>query len=252
MKVWAETKYDIGSQEIRKVLELEGFDVTKESPEIVFVLGGDGTFYRSARTFPNSALLLVRSSSFGALAEIEEKEMKYAIDKIRTDQYRVENAMRLEMQFKDKKTWGLNDVIVFRDDESANRFRVYCDKQEVFKGRMVGDGIIASTPLGSTGYNWSAGGPVLNGDEKEYLITPMDSLYLDKTIVVNGRRVLQKVEETKRIPDHKEVILEFERPLKNKITPDGRQAERIFIDVEKGDQLYIRKAKEFSKFVRLR
>lgn len=252
MKVWAETKYDVGSEEIRRRLENHEFDVSKEDPDIVFVLGGDGTYYRNARKYPDSSLLLIRRESFGALAEIDEKDMDYAVDKIKRGEYTIENSMRLEMEYKDQKIWGLNDVIVLRDDESANRFKAYLDDEEIFEGRMVGDGVIASTPLGSTGYNWSAGGPILDRNEKNYLVTPFASLYLDKAMKKNGRNVLKRVEEYELVLDNKKVVIEFERALRNKMTPDGRQGERIFIDIEPGDEVFIRKGKESNKFVRLK
>lgn len=101
------------------------FILDKRNPDVVIALGGEGTLFKAVKEYPNSSILPVRKSSFGAFAQIEERDILKALKKIKEGKFSIENIMRLEVSHKRFKAWGINDISVLRDDESANRFRVF-------------------------------------------------------------------------------------------------------------------------------
>lgn len=227
------------------------FNLKDKRPDIVATIGGEGTVFRAVKEYPNSVVLPFRKLSFGALSQLDESDALMALEKIKKGEYVVENIMRLEIKYKGLKAWGINDVCVLRDDENANRFRVFSDNEDVYGNELMGDGVIGATPYGSTGYNWTAGGPILNRNESRFVITPVCSAYFNQRLVIENRNVMKKAEESKIFPDNKEVVIKFSRDIRNKIVPDGRQEERVYVDIKAGDKVIIRKSKENSKLLRI-
>jgi NAD+ kinase len=248
-RMWAEGKP--GVEYLRDKIK-EHFSLEEKKPDVVALLGGDGTILENAKKYPESPLLPFRKLSFGALADLEETDIDMAFEKLRKGEYEIEEVMRLEVEYKDLKTWGLNDIVIHRDDEFANKFRVFCDGLDTYDGELIGDALIVATPLGSTGYNWTAGGKILSKCEGKFIVTPICCAFFNRTIYQKGRRVMEKVEGGKTFSDDKEVIVVFNRDVKNKIVPDGRQKERLFINIEVGDEIAIRRAEKNSKFVRIK
>jgi len=210
--------------------------------DILIVIGGDGTIFKATKDYPNSALLLIKRLSF---------PISIALEKIKRGEYKIEKVMRLEVKYKNFKAWGINDISVLRDDECANRFRVFIDGKNVFGDELMGDGVIVATPYGSTGYNWTAGGTVLKEDENKFVVTPICSAYFNKRFILKDKSVMKRAEGSKIIPDNKEVVIKFFRGIRNKIVPDGRKEERIYANIKAGDKVLIRKSKESSKFVKI-
>lgn len=227
------------------------FSLDKKNPDVVAAIGGEGTVFRAVKEYPNSAVLPFRKASFGALSQLNESDALMALEKIKRGEYIIEKVMRLEVEYKDINAWGINDVCVLRDDENANRFRIFSDGKDVYGDELMGDGILGATPYGSTGYNRTAGGPVLKKNENKFVITPICSAYFNQRLVIENKNVLKRVEESKTFPDNKEVVIKFSRDIRNKIVPDGRQEERKYIDIKAGDEVVIRKSKEKSKLLRI-
>ena len=239
-----------GVESLRETIK-KYFDLNEKNPEVIAVLGGDGSIFRAAKEYPNSAILPFRKLSFAALSQLNESDVLTALEKIKEGNYYIEDVMRLEVEHKDFKAWGINDIAIYRDDEIANRFRVFSDGKDVYGEELMGDGILTATPYGSTGYNWTAGGPVLKGNEKKFIITPICSAYFNKRLTIENRNVMERVEESKVFSDDKEIVVKFFRDIRNKIVPDGRKEERIYIDTKSGDELSIKVSKKYSKFLKI-
>lgn len=210
--------------------------------DILIVVGGDGTVFKAAKDYPSATLLPIKRLSFPISA---------ALEKIKKGEYKIEKIMKLEVKYKKFKAWGINDISVLRDDECANRFRVFIDGKNAFGDELMGDGVIVATPYGSTGYNWTAGGTVLKENEKKFVVTPVCSAYFNKRFFIKNRKVMERIEKGKVIPSSKEIIIKFSRSSKNKIVPDGRKEERFYASIKAGDKVLIRRAKESSKFVKI-
>lgn len=249
MRVWAEGKS--GVEKVRKKIVEYNLELSKNDPEIVIVWGGDGSVLRTARKHPHSCLLGLREKSIGQLAEIDGKRLDYALERLATNQYKIEKAPQIEVLHQDLRIHGLNEVYFSREYEYATRFRVFIDRDNVYNDELFGDGCLAATPRGSSAYSWTAGRKiVLKPNEKAFVFTPLSSGHLHKRVSVNSVLTSKPVEQIK-VLENKEVIVEILRGGKNKFTADGCDEIKKYVPLRKGDTVVFRKSRKTSKFIRL-
>jgi len=138
------------SAEIKTLAEKVGFEVVNENPEVVASYGGDGTFMKAESKFPGvPKLALKRSKICKKCDDIPTEEI---LRKIFEGKYRVEKEIKIESVFKDKKIIGLNEIIVHNiDPRRAIRYETFVNDKRV-NYEIIGDGVVISTPYGSTGY----------------------------------------------------------------------------------------------------
>lgn len=147
--------------------------------EMVLVLGGDGTFLRAADLAyaVDAPVLGINLGHVGFLAEWEAESLEQAIDRVISREYRIEDRMTLEVVVYDKDghqighSWALNEASV----ENLNRSGVLDAVLEI-DGRPVSsygcDGMLISSPTGSTAYAFSAGGPIMWPELDAMLVVP--------------------------------------------------------------------------------
>ncbi|WP_082946010.1 NAD kinase [Mycobacterium sp. E1747] len=149
-----------------------------EGCELVLVLGGDGTFLRAAELARNAGIpvLGVNLGRIGFLAEAEAEAIDRVLDHVVAKDYRVEDRLTLDVLVRAggreiAHGWALNEVSL----EKGPRLGVLGVVVEI-EGRPVSafgcDGVLVSTPTGSTAYAFSAGGPVLWPDLEAILVVP--------------------------------------------------------------------------------
>ncbi len=174
-----------------KVLALDSVDALRSehpAPELLVVIGGDGTLLRfaSAAAERDIPLLGVNLGRIGFLSEIAFDGFAAAIGKLRSGDYRVETRMMLRCSINGEECANcLNDFLVFKQSFSGTiHVDLFCDGQAV--GSVFSDGIIASTPTGSTAYNLSAGGPVVTQSLDSIIVTPVCSHTLHMRPIVSA------------------------------------------------------------------
>lgn len=145
----------------------------------ILVLGGDGTLLRTARDTVDSRIpvLGINLGTLGYLAEVEQSNLKPALQRLVQGAYHVERRMMLSGQVLREgqileDTCALNDITITRNGRlQMLYFLIYVN------GRLLkeyhADGIILATPTGSTGYNMSAGGPIVEPGAEMILLTPI-------------------------------------------------------------------------------
>ncbi|HEY2501736.1 MAG TPA: NAD kinase [Mycobacterium sp.] len=149
-----------------------------EDCELVLVLGGDGTFLRAAELARNAGIpvLGVNLGRIGFLAEAEAEAIDSVLDHVIARDYRVEDRLTLDIVVRQggriiDQGWALNEASM----EKGPRLGVLGVVVEI-EGRPVStfgcDGVLISTPTGSTAYAFSAGGPVLWPDLEAILVVP--------------------------------------------------------------------------------
>lgn len=149
-----------------------------EGCELVLVLGGDGTFLRAAELARNVEIpvLGVNLGRIGFLAEAEAEAIDHVLERVIQRDYRIEERMTLDIAVRVgtdvvNRGWALNEASL----EKGPRLGVLGVVLEV-DGRPVSsfgcDGVLVSTPTGSTAYAFSAGGPVLWPDLEAILVVP--------------------------------------------------------------------------------
>lgn len=163
------------------------------SADLVLVIGGDGTLLHTARMLaPHKVPLVgVNAGRLGFLADIRPEDLAPSLDAILDGNYVEEPRalLQAEVYRNDKLTWqgtALNDVVVQKCDAGRLiEFETHVDGSYVCRHRA--DGVIVSTPTGSTAYALSAGGPILHPRLDALAIVPICPHTLsDRPIVVNG------------------------------------------------------------------
>jgi len=147
--------------------------------ECVIVLGGDGTLLRAARDVVDKEIPLfgVNLGTLGYLAEIDVPSVYPALDHLMNDVYEIEKRMMLTGSVYHREQLieqdiALNDIVISREGPlRVVHFHNYVN--DAFLNSYNADGIIISTPTGSTGYSLSAGGPIISPNASMLLMTPL-------------------------------------------------------------------------------
>lgn len=154
--------------------------------DLVIVLGGDGTFLRAAQRFAGKHIPFagINTGTLGFLTRIEATRMNEYLTRLMKGEFSLKNTMMLTVSHKQDEFVALNDVLI----KNANPAQL-CALKLIINGIEVADydadGIIVSTPTGSTAYNLSAGGPVMTPSVEAISITPIcPHSFSSKAVVV--------------------------------------------------------------------
>ena len=171
------------SYEVAKQLDKMQYCKTEEESynkaDCAIVLGGDGTIINTARNLAKYDLpiLGVNLGNLGFLAEVEKKDALLTLQKIADGQYYIQKRMMLDVKLincevEENIGIALNDFVIARTSLSRMmKYSIYVNEEHV--NDYSADGIIVSTPTGSTAYNLSAGGPILDPKNEMMVITPI-------------------------------------------------------------------------------
>ncbi len=164
-------------------------DETMKSVDVVIVLGGDGTMLRASHAIGNCTVPMIglNLGTTGFLTEVECSAMEDMVDRLIRGDYVVEKRMRLTgviSKAGEKLEYSaLNDVVIIREGVlRLIALRIYVN--DVFFDTYEADGVIISTPTGSTGYNLSAGGPIVAPGTRTIVLTPISPHSLSKKSIV--------------------------------------------------------------------
>ena len=154
------------------------FDLLCQSSDVLVTLGGDGTLISAVRrSFKYDLPILgVYAGNLGFLADININELENFVAKMVQGEYRVDERSILEAQFtkgsKEIVQYAFNDIVLTRHSVS-NMIHIETLVDAKAFNTYYGDGVIVSTPTGSTAYNLSAGGPVLFPLTNVFALTPI-------------------------------------------------------------------------------
>lgn len=164
--------------------------------DVVIAIGGDGSFIHTAKTaaLHKKPVLCINAGNLAFLAGLEGNELQL-IEKLITGDFTTDKRLLLEVTAKtnnDCKFMGycLNDVVVARGkDIRLVDLDVFCDDRKINSYRA--DGVIISTPTGSTAYSWSAGSPVIDPNLQCIMLTPICTHSpLNRSLVFNDKSCL--------------------------------------------------------------
>lgn len=150
--------------------EVLDISALKQGYDLVFVMGGDGTILKTARFYAGSDTVIfgINIGRLGFLSQTSKENFASALKKIKAGEYKTEKRLMLETEGH----VALNDfVIKSKEYGRTSKFSVKIDGKEVCT--YVTDGIIVSTPTGSTAYCLSAGGPVISPEIEAFVIVPI-------------------------------------------------------------------------------
>ena len=213
--------------------------------ECVIVLGGDGTLLQAAREMLDRhiPLLGINLGTLGFLTSAEKSELPGCLDSVLDDSCSIDERMMLRGsvyhgQEEIQTNIALNDVIITRAGFSRLvELKIYVNGELL--SIYNADGIIVSTPTGSTGYSLSAGGPIIFPQTDVMVITPICPHSLQaRSLVVSGEDRIMIEIGRRRKTQREEAMVTF----------DGRSAQEL----ETGDRIEIYKAQETTQLIRLK
>ncbi|NNE35630.1 MAG: ATP-NAD kinase [Rhodothermales bacterium] len=153
-------------------------DDVAAAADIVLSFGGDGTFLNTAHIVGDRAIpiLGINIGRLGFLADIEVEQVRQAIEQIESGKFRIEERMALDVRVSSDGTenseWALNEVVVQRSG-TAGLILIEVSVDDTPLNTYWADGLIVSTPTGSTAYSLSAGGPIMEPGCGSVLLTPI-------------------------------------------------------------------------------
>jgi NAD+ kinase len=168
--------------------------------DLLVVLGGDGTFLRAARAVVRDdvPLLGINVGKVGFLSKVEAADLEKVLELLLAGRYTLEPRMALEGHIlRNGKPIGgdqlvaLNDIVVARGS-LARVVRLDTSIDESHLASFVADGLVVASPTGSTGYSFSAGGPILDPVSRNLVVTPI-AAYLSalSSVVVSPEQVVR-------------------------------------------------------------
>lgn len=208
--------------------------------DCAIVIGGDGTLIRAARNLESYQIPLIgiNLGTLGFLAEIELQDYHSALDSLFYGNPSIEKRMMMRGSINGKTNEiALNDIIVARSGNlRVVHYNVYVNG--ALLNSYVADGVIISTPTGSTGYNLSAGGPVVEPTADMFVLTPICPHALNGSSIVLSSKDIIEVEVCESRYGEME---------KARVAFDGAEN----IEISSGERVVIRRAEEVTQLVKL-
>jgi NAD+ kinase len=212
-----------------------GRELSDMRADLIVTVGGDGTVLKTCMTIPQpeTPILAVNMGRRGYLTEVEPSKALRAIELFVKGKYRLERRAKLAVNLDGKHVVdALNELVVSSGSPSKMLdLKLTVDSEQLLRFR--GDGMIVSTPTGSTAYALSAGGPVVEPSVDAFVVTFICPLEFLRPIVISMTR---------------SVSIQLADPkLKALVVADGRFQRELTQDVK----LEVRRARNSSVFVRI-
>jgi NAD+ kinase len=169
-------------------------DLGEMTPDFMVTVGGDGTILRTAMQMqePGTPILGVNKGSRGFLTEVDPENVNDALDRVLNDDYRIESCIKLSSRHLETgKVFpdSLNEVLLASSMASkAIDVRIKVNGESLID--IQSDGVMASTPVGSTAYNLSAGGSILHPELKNVILTAISPYSYFRSIVIPDKSIV--------------------------------------------------------------
>lgn len=204
--------------------------------DVIIAIGGDGSFIHAAKeaAVHKKPLLCINAGNLAFLAGLEGNELDL-LEKLITGDYTTDKRMMLEVSLDDNLLgYCLNDVTIARfGDIKLIDLDVFCDNRKINNYRA--DGVVISTPTGSTAYSYSAGGPVIDPDLRCITLTPVCTHSpLNRSLVFNEKSVL-----TVNSPKQGQKIC---------ISTDGDRS----LELKNNFEVMVKKSDYYAEFIRIK
>ena len=210
-------------------------DALIKNSEIAVVCGGDGTIMHVAKKASKYDVPVfgINYGRLGFLSAVESNNLP-GIEEFVNGKYKVSRRMMLKITSKEFETYALNDLVINRNlNSQIVDYKVSSNSEKICSYRA--DGLIVSTPTGSTAYSLAAGGPIIESNMECFLITPICAHTLSaRSIILNSDMHL----ELEYIPKNNDGITAI---------VDGGI---LFQDNQQG-LLKVEKSKYYAKFIEL-
>ncbi len=209
---------------------VEGVPIDEINVDVIITIGGDGTILMALQR-AKGAILGVNMGVLGFLSEIDPKDIWSSIERIEAGDYILDRRMKLAVWLNDERQYDCTNEVVINTSEVAKlrNYKIMFNGEEVDEIRS--DGIIVSTPTGSTSYALSAGGPVLYPSLEGMVIVPLAPFKASTRAFVLPTGTL---------------TLEPQDMRGNLLVLDGQQ----YVEMRPGDIVKIEKSEQYAEFIR--
>jgi len=218
------------------------WDFLKGNIDMAITLGGDGTLLNVARRLApyKVPILGINLGHLGFLTEIELADLYTDLEWLKRREYFLEKRMMLEASIirQDeviKKYLALNDVVVSKGP-FARLIWIKVSSNDTYLDTYPADGIIISTPTGSTAYSLSAGGPIINPTMELLLLNPICPHSLRSRPIILSKDEIIKIEQNTL--ENSEAIL----------TVDGQEGFQLM----PGDEVIVKKAEFYTRLIKIK
>jgi len=202
--------------------------------DFIISIGGDGTILRTCITVPKPEppILAINMGVRGFLTEVEPNDAFKATEKCLKGEYEIEKCTKLAVSADEAiLPDALNDVVISAGEPSKILYaQIFKNGKPILKCQA--DGLIVSTQTGSTGYSLSAGGPVLDQEVDAFVLTPICSLTVFRSLV---------------FPADSEVTIKTSRPKKMLVLIDGNYRQ---LATAKEPTITVTRSKNQTSFIR--
>ncbi len=231
--VWLETDLaEAASEEGHTLQEMDAV------VDLFMTVGGDGTILMTQHV-TDKPVFAVNAGAIGFMAEVDPPDAKEALDKVIAGKYRVEERDKLSAYLGDMHLGDATNEVTIQASLIAKLIKIRIDVDGEELDTMRGDGLIVSTPTGSTGYAMSVGGPLVHPAVRGTVLAPIAPFRLSARPWVIPEACCVEVTVVER------ESIDSEKPAK--VVVDGQHATPI----GPGETVTIRASKRKARFVRL-
>ena len=153
---------------------IKNFVELNDSYDFAISVGGDGTILKSAEKIGELSIPIIglNTGRLGFLANSSLKNIETVIHKLKNNDFNISNRSIIEVLFNGKKKYALNEITVSRKN-TTSLITIEAKLNNQYLNTYWADGLIVSTPTGSTGYSLSCGGPIIIPESKNFVLTPI-------------------------------------------------------------------------------
>ena len=153
---------------------IKNFVELNDSYDFAISVGGDGTILKSTEKIGELSIPIIglNTGRLGFLANSSLKNIETVIHKLKNNDFNISNRSIIEVLFNGKKKYALNEITVSRKN-TTSLITIEAKLNNQYLNTYWADGLIVSTPTGSTGYSLSCGGPIIIPESKNFVLTPI-------------------------------------------------------------------------------
>jgi NAD+ kinase len=219
-----------------KVNVQEAIPLAKMKTDLIITIGGDGTILRTsiATPKPEPPILAINMGVRGFLTEVQPRQACAAVERCLKGDFKIEKCAKLTVfTGKEAVPDALNDIVISAGEPSKILYtQILKDEKPLLKCQA--DGLIVSTQTGSTGYSLSAGGPVLDPEVDAFVLTPICSLTVFRSLV---------------FPADSKVTIQATRPETMLVLVDGNYRQLV---TSRNPTLTVTRSKNVTSFIRFK
>jgi len=216
----------------RELLIKKGFKIS-HNPDFIIALGGDGTLLKAAslNARKGTPILGVNLGGLGFLTDVKFSQFQGILEDVKKNRFRIEKRMLISAKLKKETFYALNDITVCTNVPGrVVEFSARIDGEYIC--RFVADGIIISTPTGSTAYSLATGGPILLPCSEAIILTPISPHTLSVRPIV--------------LPAESTIEIEVGKKGSAILVADGQHSKQL----KRGEKIKFRKAKFYVKLIK--